>query len=154
MILKVDRNVYIWPKSFEKIEKKLKPSHSILAIIYYFNKHHHPPEILTDSLKVIFDSFPSGLPLMRCHPLVAEFLASTAPSTLPVKNFTNALWHVLSTDVLASLPPLLHSQWYSWHRLPWSKLVFHFLSRPTGWPDTSCPLYIHIFQKCMLRISV
>ena len=73
------------------MEKKLKPSHSILAIIYYFNKHHHPPEILTDSLKVIFDSFPSGLPLMRCHPLVAEFLASTAPSTLPVKNFTNAL---------------------------------------------------------------
>lgn len=74
----------------KKMEKKLKPSHSNLAIIYYFNKHHHLPEILIGSLKAIFDSFPSDLPLMRCHPLVAEFLASTAPSTLPVKNFTNA----------------------------------------------------------------
>lgn len=23
-------------------------------------------------------------------------------------------------------PPLLHSRWHSWHRLPWSKLVFPF----------------------------
>lgn len=111
---------------WKKWKKKLKPSHSNLAIIYYFSKHHHLPEILIGSLKAIFDSFPSDLPLMRCHPLVAEFLASTAPSTLPVKNFTNAPWHVLSTDVLASPPPLLHSRWHSWHRLPWSKLVFPF----------------------------
>lgn len=50
--------------------------------------------------------------------------------------------------------PLLHSEWHSWHRLPSPKLVFHFLSRPTGQPGTICSLYIHIFQKCILRISV
>lgn len=35
--------------------------------------------------------------------------------------------------------------------LSWS---FCFLPRPSGRPGTSCPLYIHIFQKCILRISV